>query len=271
MSPSKREREYARRRYAKRIQRREQAARTRRRRQIIALVAVLALALTGSVFLALSSGDAEPGQAGDGDATDPALEQPEEAQDEAGDGEQGPMPTTDPQTYDAAPPAQDAEDRQWSVTITTNRGPIEMTLDGQAAPQAVANFVRLAGDGFYDGTACHRLLPESLLQCGDPTATGSGDYPGYQFGPIENAPEDDLYPAGTLAMARMPGDGESMGSQFFMVFADVTLPSDAAGGYTVFGSVDEGLDILSDVGAAGTSAQGERPAQDVIIETVEVQ
>lgn len=272
MSPSKREREHARRRYAKRLARRERAAQARRRQQIIALAVIVGLALTGGVFLALNSGDSE---------TDPAAEQTQPGEDAAtptdpgaaedsDDGNQEPLPTTDPQRYDSAPSPDVAEDRHWQVTITTNLGPIEMTLDGLAAPQAVANFVQLAQDGYYDGTACHRLLPDSLLQCGDPTATGGGD-PGYGFGPIENAPEDDLYPAGTLAMARMGNDGESMGSQFFMVFADVPLPADTAGGYTVFGSVDEGLDILAEVGAAGTGATSERPAQDVIIETVEVQ
>lgn len=263
MSPSKRDREYARRRYAKRLQRRERAVRARRRQQLIAVAVVAALVLTGAVFLFLNRGEqvADPPPPDDAPVEEPIDEAP--AQD--------PLPTTEPDGYEAAPPAEDAQGRTWEATITTSVGVIELELDGAAAPQAVANFVRLAQDGFYDGTACHRLLPDSLLQCGDPSATGAGDYPGYRFGPIENAPADDLYPAGTLAMARVGGDGESMGSQFFMVFADVPLPADDAGGYTVFGTVTEGLDILAEVGAAGHGAEGERPAVDVIIETVEVQ
>lgn len=84
-------------------------------------------------------------------------------------------------------------------------------------------------------------------------------------------PEDDLYPAGTLAMARRGGDAESMGSQFFMVFADVTLPSDSAGGYSVFGRVTEGLDILQQVGSAGTVEGSEQPALPVTIEGVTIE
>src|SRR5699024_12416656 len=114
----------------------------------------------------------------------------------------------------------------------------------------------LAGDGFFQGTACHRLLPDSLLQCGDPTATGTGG-PGYTFGPIENAPPDDKYPAGTIAMARQANDAESMGSQFFLVFFDTTLPSDSAGGYTVFGHITFGLLFLKEIGNTGT-ATGKR-------------
>ena len=111
-----------------------------------------------------------------------------------------------------------------------------------------------------------------MLQCGDPTGTGTGD-PGYSFGPIENAPSDDVYPAGTVAMARQGGDGESMGSQFFLVYEDSTIPSDAAGGYTVFGTITSGLDVVQAVADAGTqegSGDGS-PATPVTIEGVETQ
>jgi len=111
-----------------------------------------------------------------------------------------------------------------------------------------------------------------VLQCGDPTGTGTGD-PGYSYGPVENAPADDVYPAGTIAMARRGGDGESMGSQFFIVYADSTIPSDAAGGYTVLGTVSSGLDAVqavADAGVEGGAGDGS-PASPVIIEGVETQ
>ncbi|WP_454294684.1 peptidylprolyl isomerase [Salana multivorans] len=170
-----------------------------------------------------------------------------------------------------SPPATDSLGTTWDVTLHTNVGDIVLQLDGEHAPQAVASFLMLSKDGFYDGTACHRLLPSSLLQCGDPTASGMGG-PGYSFGPIENAPEDDVYPAGTLAMARIGNDANSQGSQFFLVFNEVTLPSDSAGGYTVFGTVVQGLDILQSVGAAGTrtGASDGPPAEVVIIEEVTI-
>ncbi|MFW7415211.1 peptidylprolyl isomerase [Demequina sp. SO4-18] len=174
-------------------------------------------------------------------------------------------------TSGVAPDPSLAEDRTWTATLGTNLGDIEFALDGEAAPQAVASFVALTRDGFFDQTECHRVVTAGIyvLQCGDPDGTGMGG-PGYRYGPIENAPEDDVYPAGTLAMARVGGDGESMGSQFFVVYQDSTIPSDAAGGYTVFGEVTQGLGIVEDVASAGTIT-GEpdgRPAQSVIVNEV---
>lgn len=264
--PSKREREYARRRYQKQSARAARSARLRRERLLVIVFTVVGFGiLVGGLFFANRAGQDTAETPTDtvtsDDATDPgALE---------------PLPTTNPEQYEAAPPASDSLDQDWDVTISTNVGDITMVLHGAEAPQAVANFVFLAQNGFYDGTACHRLMPGALLQCGDPTATGQGG-PGYAWGPIENAPEDDVYPAGTVAMARVGGDGESMGSQFFLVYADVPLPSDAAGGYSVFGEITGGLEILEQIGAGGVdpNSVGQdgtgRPATDVIITAVEV-
>jgi peptidyl-prolyl cis-trans isomerase B (cyclophilin B) len=173
-----------------------------------------------------------------------------------------------------APPQPDsAQARTWTVELDTNQGPITMELDGAAAPQAVASFVALAGDGFFNQTDCHRLVTAGIyvLQCGDPTGTGTGG-PTYRFGPVENAPADDVYPAGTLAMARQGGNAESMGSQFFIVYDDSTIPSDAAGGYSVFGVVTEGLAIVEQVAQSGTIEGGTdgRPSMSVIINEVSV-
>jgi peptidyl-prolyl cis-trans isomerase B (cyclophilin B) len=164
-----------------------------------------------------------------------------------------------------------AEARTWEVELQTNQGPITLELDGAAAPKAVASFVALAQDGFFTRTECHRLVTSGIhvLQCGDPLGTGMGG-PSYRFGPVENAPADNTYPAGTLAMARVQGDGNSMGSQFFIVYEDSVIPSDGAGGYTVFGKVTQGLDIVEAVAAGGTitgEADG-RPAMSVIITEV---
>lgn len=259
---SKRERMNARRRYEKRMVRAERSARRRQERTavlIMSLVAVIAIVVAA---LTLSDGDDTPEVVTEptpqsSDDLDPAVP------------ESNPLPTTQPQLYENAPPPSDSLNQDWNVTMTTNVGDITMVVHGADAPAAVANFVFLAQQGFYDGTACHRLLPDSLLQCGDPTATGTGG-PGYSWGPIENAPADELYPAGTIAMAREGGNGESMGSQFFLVFNDVQLPADNAGGYSVFGEVTGGLDILQSIGQGGTGVDGIRPAMDVIIMGVEV-
>lgn len=263
---SKREREYARRRYEKQAARTAKAAQLRRERRIVLIVTVLAFAALATTLFLLNR---NAQQSADGATTDPALTQ-------TATSAVAPLPTTNPDMYQAVPPASDSLGQDWNVTITTTMGNIEMVLHGAEAPQAVANFLFLAENGFYDGTACHRLMPGSLLQCGDPTATGQGG-PGYSWGPIENAPTDALYPAGTVAMARMGGDGASMGSQFFLVYNDVTLPADDAGGYSVFGEITSGLDILQTIGAQGVEpssvgADGTgRPAIDVIITGVEVE
>jgi peptidyl-prolyl cis-trans isomerase B (cyclophilin B) len=112
----------------------------------------------------------------------------------------------------------------------------------------------LNSKNFYKDISCHRLTTAGIfvLQCGDPNGDGSGG-PGYNWGPIENAPADDVYKEGVLAMARVGGDGSSMGSQFFIVYQDSTIPSDAAGGYTVFGKITKGLSGLDPVIKAGTA------------------
>lgn len=259
--PSKREREYARRRYQKHAAKLAKAARLRRERRLVVLFTVLGFAAMVGAVLLINTNAEQPA-----DAATTTTTTPTDASSPA------PLPTTNPEQYEAPPPASDSLGQDWDVTITTSIGDITMVLHGADAPQAVANFVFLAQNGFYDGTACHRMLDASLLQCGDPTATGSGG-PGYSWGPIENAPEDGVYPAGTVAMARVGNDGESMGSQFFLVFEEITLPSDSAGGYSVFGEITGGLDILQELGASGTidgSSDG-RPAVDVIITGVEVE
>lgn len=182
--------------------------------------------------------------------------------------------TIGPGAPEVAPDVAIAEDRVWSGSIQLDQATIDLELDGQAAPQAVANFVSLTRDGFYTDLTCHRLTTDGLyvLQCGDPLGLGLGG-PGYFFGPIENAPSDDVYPAGTIAMARAGGDAESMGSQFFLVYEDSVIPADAAGGYTVFGQITNGLDALVDAyvepGTSDDSVDGP-PVATPIIESITI-
>lgn len=162
-----------------------------------------------------------------------------------------PAPTDDPA---AAPVPSVSEFRTWSGTMTINETiALEYSVDGLAAPQAVASFVTLVQSGFYDNLSCHRLTTQGIfvLQCGDPNGDGTGG-PDWRFGPIENPPLDDVYETGVIAMARQGGDGASMGSQFFIVYDESQIPSDAAGGYTIMGRVTSGLDaLLADIVAAG--------------------
>jgi peptidyl-prolyl cis-trans isomerase B (cyclophilin B) len=180
-----------------------------------------------------------------------------------------------------APPAVElpspdfAENRTWTGTMTINDVPLAISLDGAAAPQGVSAFVALTQAGFYDGLTCHRLTASegfAVLQCGDPEGTGQGG-PGFSYGPIENAPADDVYPAGTIAMARQGNDAESMGSQFFICYEDTTIPSDEAGGYTVLGTVTDGLDGLKTAVTDAGIAEGTEstPAVPATITSVTVQ
>ena len=152
------------------------------------------------------------------------------------------------------PPIALAEGRTWTGSLTLNSTVLGFELDGKLAPQAVASTVDLVTTGFYDDVSCHRLTTDGffVLQCGDPDGTGGGG-PDYSYGPIENAPADDVYPAGTIAMARQGGNAYSMGSQFFIVYEETTIPADAAGGYTVLGKITGGLDELkANITDAGT-------------------
>ncbi|MFM6939063.1 MAG: peptidylprolyl isomerase [Rhodoluna sp.] len=150
-----------------------------------------------------------------------------------------------------------AENRIWTGTMNVAGADLGIELDGKAAPQAVANFVTLSKQGFFNGLKCHRLTTAGIfvLQCGDPNGDGTGG-PGYNWGPIENAPTDNMYKTGVLAMARVGGNASSMGSQFFIVYADSPIPADAVGGYTVFGKVTSGLGTVTKIAAAGVSGGG---------------
>ncbi len=143
--------------------------------------------------------------------------------------------------------------------MNINGAKLDMTLDRAHAPKAVAEFTKLINKGFYSGVSCHRLTTSGIfvLQCGDPNGDGTGG-PGYSWGPIENAPADNVYKSGVLAMARQGNNGASMGSQFFIVYQDSTIPADSAGGYTVFGTVSNiaGLQNIIEAGTVDGSGDG---------------
>lgn len=267
MSSNKREREYARRRHQAWQQRQAQNEARSRRLRLIAAVTVIVLAVAGVGIGLWVAFRPDPALT----ATEPTSTQPTTDPD-------NPCPVPEVQPKDApaegsatAPDPAGAENRTWTGTIATSCGDIGIELDGAAAPQSVANLVSLARSGYFDGTSCHRLTVQGIyvLQCGDPTATGMGG-PGYSWGPVENAPADDRYPAGTIAMARQGGSADSQGSQFFIVYQDSTIPSDTAGGYSVFGKVTSGLDIVQKIADGGVAADGTAPARPIAIESVEV-
>jgi len=164
-------------------------------------------------------------------------------------------------TGDVPDPAL-AENRTWTGTLTLNDVPLGISIDGAAAPQGASAFLSLTQSGFYTGKTCHRLTNGGfyVLQCGSVNGDGTGD-PGFSFGPVENAPADNVYPAGTIALARQSGNAYSNSSQFFIVYEDTTIPADEAGGYTVIGQVTSGLDQLATAitDAGETSGTGDGP------------
>jgi peptidyl-prolyl cis-trans isomerase B (cyclophilin B) len=148
-----------------------------------------------------------------------------------------------------------------NATMQTNHGTIELELHDDDAPATVENFKKLAGDGFYNGIIFHRVIPDFMIQGGDPTGTGSGG-PGYQF---EDEFNDRKVVRGALAMAN--AGPNTNGSQFFIVTADACPWLD--GKHTVFGRVTSGMDVVDEISAVETGP-GDRPRDEVRIESVNV-
>jgi peptidyl-prolyl cis-trans isomerase B (cyclophilin B) len=147
------------------------------------------------------------------------------------------------------------------ATLQTNHGPIEIELFEGEAPKTVENFRKLAGDGFYSGVIFHRVIPDFMIQGGDPTGTGSGG-PGYTF---EDEFNDHPVERGALAMAN--AGPNTNGSQFFIVTADACPWLD--GKHTVFGRVTEGMDVVDTISKVQTGG-ADRPVDDVVIERIDL-
>lgn len=148
-----------------------------------------------------------------------------------------------------------------TATVETNKGTFSFVLFPEDAPNTVANFVDLAKKGFYDGTIFHRVIAGFVIQGGDPTGTGMGG-PGYTIKAEFNKRK---HVAGTVAMARA-GDPDSAGSQFYVCLAPAPHLD---GGYTVFGKVIEGMDVVQSIGSVPTDRDG-RPLEKIVMKKVSV-
>jgi peptidyl-prolyl cis-trans isomerase B (cyclophilin B) len=140
-----------------------------------------------------------------------------------------------------------AEARTWTGTLSLNSVKLDISLDGKAAPQAVASFVTDVKANYFDGLLCWRMTDSAdfyVLQCGTSSATGA-DTTDYSFGPLENTPSDNKYPAGSIVEARTSDNAYGQGHQFFIAYKDTTIPADSAGGYSIFGHITSGLDQLT--------------------------
>jgi cyclophilin family peptidyl-prolyl cis-trans isomerase len=147
------------------------------------------------------------------------------------------------------------------ATMQTNHGAIELELYPDDAPKTVENFTKLARDGFYDGVVFHRVIPDFMIQGGDPTGTGSGG-PGYTF---EDEFNDHKVERGALAMAN--SGPNTNGSQFFIVTTESAPWLD--GKHTVFGRVTDGMDIADAISEVPRDSR-DKPHEDVVIENVSV-
>ena len=152
------------------------------------------------------------------------------------------------------------------ATITTNLGPLVVVLDADRAPCTVHSFAHLVREDYYTETTCHRITTEGLwvLQCGDPTGTGTGT-PGYRYDE-ENLPIglSPAYRRGKLAMANA-GPGTN-GSQFFVTVAATPWLD---GKHTIFGEVTEGYEVIEAIAGTPTASQ-DRPVDDVVIDRIEL-
>jgi peptidyl-prolyl cis-trans isomerase B (cyclophilin B) len=148
-----------------------------------------------------------------------------------------------------------------NATLHTNHGAIAIELFDDDAPKTVENFLKLARDGFYDGVVFHRIIPDFMIQGGDPTGTGMGG-PGYTF---EDEFNDHKVERGALAMAN--AGPNTNGSQFFIVTTAAAPWLD--GKHTVFGRVTEGMDAVDKIEAVETDGQ-DKPREPVVIERVDL-
>ncbi|HYH24188.1 MAG TPA: peptidylprolyl isomerase [Blastococcus sp.] len=253
MPTNKQRRLAAQRHLQRQLERRTELARKRRRNLGILLTALAVVVVVGAALLitGVLGGDDEDTQAADPTSSAPTSSA---ARTTNADGtitceylpdDSGNTNLTDVGT----PPNPETTPTQGTATLlmSTDQGDLSLTLDRAKAPCAAASFVYLTEQGFYDGTSCHRLVNSEtfgVLQCGDPTGTGSGG-PSYKY--AEEVTPETTYPRGTIAMAKTAAP-TSTGGQFFLTFVDTELPPE----YTVVGTIDEaGLAVLDKVAAGG--------------------
>ncbi|MEX5719270.1 peptidylprolyl isomerase [Geodermatophilus maliterrae] len=261
MPTNKQRRVAAQRRLQKQLERRAELARRRRRNLLVVVTVVAVVLVAGAVALVAGlGGDDDPSAT---EAATSSSAAPEATAAPAVTNADGTVtctyaPDTSGNTdlVDVGTPPDPASTPATGtvpVLMSTSQGDIPLTLDRAKAPCAAASFTYLASQEFFDGTICHREVNAEtfgVLQCGDPTGTGSGG-PSYTY--AEEVTPETTYPRGTIAMANSGVPG-STASQFFLVFTDSQLPPD----YTVVGTVDEaGLAVLDTIAAAGNDGSFE--------------
>ncbi len=165
------------------------------------------------------------------------------------------------QTFPGVPPMVIDPTKSYTATMVTTKGTMEILLDAASAPKTVNNFVYLSRFHYYDGIFFHRVIPNFVLQGGDPTGTGTGG-PGYRF--EDELPKPGRYEVGSLAMAN--AGPNTNGSQFFVITGSdgCALPPN----YALFGKVVKGLDVVAAIDKVGSRSGA--PSERVTIESVTI-
>jgi peptidyl-prolyl cis-trans isomerase B (cyclophilin B) len=265
VSSEQRRKQLAREKYLRQQQRRVQARRKGRIR--IAVIATAVVVVLGSVG-AFAAFDNSSKNAKSDNAADQATPTPSKAPDPCDKPAKG---KPNGKKWKKEPKLTVDKSATYTMTMHTTCGDIDVTMDAGATPHTVNSFAFLAKENFFDHTPCHRLTTQGIyvLQCGDPTGTGSGS-PGYTI-PDENLDAKSVkggtYPAGTVAMANT-GQKDTGGSQFFLVYKDSPLPPK----YTPFGTIsDAGMKVLKKIAKAGAGGmQGQKPNATVVIDDMKV-
>lgn len=268
VSQEQRRRQLAREKFLRQQQRRTSARRKARMRNSV-IASVLGVIVIGSVALyttgVLKNNDDDKASAG-ADAT-PSASATSKAPDPCEKAAKGSVKTM---SWKKEPAMTIDKSAKYTLELATTCGDIDIALKTSAAPHTVNSFNFLAAKGYFNHSKCHRLTTTGIyvLQCGDPTGTGSGG-PGYTI-PDENLKDKSVkggtYPAGTVAMANT-GEKHTGGSQFFLVYKDSQLQPD----YSVFGKITKGLDVLQKIAKEGSDPAGDgKPKKKVTIQDVTI-
>jgi cyclophilin family peptidyl-prolyl cis-trans isomerase len=249
-------------------------AREQRRRRRTRAVAVVLLAAVVTAVVLLATGGGKGGKGGKKVATAPATTVARTTPPTTAAAEPAPCPAPDgssPQRRRFDAPFGDCIDpaRTYTAVVATDVGTFRIRLDPRRAPRTVNNFVALARYHFYDGLTFHRVIPDFVIQGGDPQGDGSGG-PGYTF--ADELPQPGDYRAGSVAMANSGPD--TNGSQFFVVTSDKGARTlvEAVGGqarYSLFGTVVEGMDVVRRIEADGTPQGSPKVTHRIVSVTIE--
>lgn len=218
---------------------------------ILAVFAVVAVGVVAAILISRSGGDDK----GDSSSATTASSQ----------GGCKKVEAPEPKQVSLEAPEEEVQPgEELTAVVATSCGSFEIALDTERAPKTANSFAYLAEEGFYDGLSFHRIVPEFVIQGGDPEGSGSGG-PGYSV--TEKPPANLAYTKGIVAMAKSEAEPPgASGSQFFVVTgADAGLPPE----YALVGKVSGGMDVVEKIGELGTPE--EKPKQTVLIESVTIE